>query len=170
MRIRLAALDPFRGYATALATQLPAATRVLDAFHVVRLGNQMLDEVRRRVQQQTLGHRGHKHDPLFEVRRLLRHGAEHLTDRQAAKLGAALAAGDPDGQVTLPGSSPRPCARATAAPTSPTADATPKPYSTPCTPAPSPKPHASAAPCARGGPSCWPTSTPTGPPTAPPRR
>lgn len=100
-RIELAALDPFRGYATALATQLPHATRVLDAFHVVRLGNQMLDEVRRRVQQQTLGHRGHKHDPLFEVRRLLRRGAEHLTDRQAAKLGAALAAGDPDGQVTL---------------------------------------------------------------------
>jgi len=100
-RIELAALDPFRGYATALRTQLPHATRVLDAFHVVRLGNQMVDEVRRRVQQQTLGHRGHAHDPLFEVRRLLRRGAEHLTDRQAARLGAALAAGDPDGETTL---------------------------------------------------------------------
>ncbi len=100
-RIELAALDPFRGYATALRTQLPHATRVLDAFHVVKLGNQMVDEVRRRVQQHSLGHRGHKHDPLFEARRLLRRGAEHLTDRQAARLGAALAAGDPDGEVTL---------------------------------------------------------------------
>jgi transposase len=36
--IRVAALDPFRGYATALRTSLPHATRVLDAFHVTRLG------------------------------------------------------------------------------------------------------------------------------------
>ena len=100
-RIKVAALDPFRGYATALHTQLPHATRVLDCFHVVRLGNQMLDEVRRRVQQQQLGHRGYTDDPLFAVRRLLRRGAEHLTDRQTAKIGAALATGDPDGEVTL---------------------------------------------------------------------
>jgi len=101
IRIVLAALDPFRGYATALSTHLPKATRVLDAFHVVRLGNEVVDEVRRRVQQQTLGHRGHKHDPLFEVRRLLRRGAEHLTDRQAAQIDAALSAGDPNGEVAL---------------------------------------------------------------------
>jgi len=100
-RIELAALDPFRGYATALRTQLPHTTRVLDAFHVVKLGNQVVDEVRRRVQQQTLAHRGHKHDPLFEVRRLLRRGTEHLTDRQAAQIDAALRAGDPNGEVRL---------------------------------------------------------------------
>jgi hypothetical protein len=33
----VAALDPFRSYATALRTTLPHAARVLDAFHVVRL-------------------------------------------------------------------------------------------------------------------------------------
>jgi transposase len=33
--ITVAALDPFRGYATALRTQLPGAVRVLDAFHGV---------------------------------------------------------------------------------------------------------------------------------------
>jgi transposase len=43
--IRVAALDPFRGYATALRTTLPNATRVLDAFHVVRLGFDALDQV-----------------------------------------------------------------------------------------------------------------------------
>lgn len=32
-----ASLDPFRGYATALATHLSGAVRVLDPFHVVRL-------------------------------------------------------------------------------------------------------------------------------------
>lgn len=31
-QVAVAALDPFRGYATALRTHLPAATRVLDAF------------------------------------------------------------------------------------------------------------------------------------------
>ena len=63
--ITVAALDPFRGYATALRTTLPHATRVLDAFHVVRLGLDAVDQVRRRVQHETLGHRGHAGDPLF---------------------------------------------------------------------------------------------------------
>ena len=35
----LAALDPSRGYASALRTHLPAAVRVLDAFHVIKLGS-----------------------------------------------------------------------------------------------------------------------------------
>ncbi len=100
-RISVAALDPFRGYATALHTQLPHATRVLDAFHVVRLANTVVEEVRRRVQHQTLGRRGHKHDPLYTIRRLLLRGREHLTDRQAARLHTALAAGDPNGEVEL---------------------------------------------------------------------
>lgn len=98
-QVRVAALDPFRGYAVALRTELPEATRVLDAFHVVKLANTCVDEVRRRVQQETLHRRGHKHDPLYEVRRLLRRGAEHLTDR--ARLEAALQAGDPDYEVTI---------------------------------------------------------------------
>jgi transposase len=89
------------GYATALHTALPEATRVLDAFHVVQLGNQVLDEVRRRVQQHQLGHRGHRADPLFQVRRLLRRGADTLTDKQRAKLEAALQAGDPGWEVTI---------------------------------------------------------------------
>src|SRR5215212_2075979 len=37
--IGVAALDPFRGYSAALSTGLPHAVRVLDAFHVVRLGS-----------------------------------------------------------------------------------------------------------------------------------
>src|SRR5688572_30179211 len=59
--VEQAALDPFRGYANAIHDGLPEAVAVLDAFHVVRLGTQVVDEVRRRVQQDTLGRRGHKH-------------------------------------------------------------------------------------------------------------
>jgi transposase len=98
-RISVAALDPFRGYATALRTGLPQATLVLDAFHVVRLGLDAVDQVRRRVQQETLGHRGHAGDPLFRIRRLLRRGHEHHSARSWARMLAGLAAGDADQQV-----------------------------------------------------------------------
>ena len=96
-----AALDPFRGYANAVRDGLPDAVAVLDAFHVVRLGTQVVDEVRRRVQQDTLGRRGHKDDPLYKIRGLLRHGAEHLTERQQAKLSHCLDAGDPRDEVNI---------------------------------------------------------------------
>jgi hypothetical protein len=97
--ITVAALDPFRGYATALRTTLPQATRVLDAFHVVRLGLDAVDQVRRRVQHETLGHRGHAGDPLFRIRRLLRRGHDHHSPRSWARLLAGLAVGDLDEQV-----------------------------------------------------------------------
>ncbi len=75
--------------------------QVLDAFHVVKLGTQVLDEVRPRVQQEQLGRRGHRDDPLYKIRGLLRHGAVHLTDRQHARLSAGLVAGDPNAEVEL---------------------------------------------------------------------
>ena len=96
-----ASLDPFRGYANALRDELPDAVAVLDAFHVVKLGTQVVDETRRRVQQDTLGRRGHKDDPLYKIRGLLRRGREHLTDRQIAKLNSCLEAGDPSWEVTV---------------------------------------------------------------------
>jgi transposase len=99
--VEQAALDPFRGYANAVRDELPDAVAVLDAFHVVRLGTQVVDEVRRRVQQDTVGHRGHKDDPLYKIRGLLRHGVEHLTDKQQTKITGCLEAGDPDGEVNL---------------------------------------------------------------------
>jgi transposase len=97
--IQVAALDPFRGYGSALSTGLPHAVRVLDAFHVVRLGLAAVDDVRRRVQQQTYGHRGRADDPLYRIRRVLRRGAEHLTDTGWARLLAGIEAGDEHGQV-----------------------------------------------------------------------
>jgi len=100
-QVTRAALDPFRGYANAIRDELPDAVAVLDAFHVVRLGTQVVDEVRRRVQQDTLGHRGHKDDPLYKIRGLLRHGVEHLTERQQTKITACLEQGDPHGEVNL---------------------------------------------------------------------
>jgi transposase len=88
--------EPFR---TALAAHLPNATAVADAFHVVAVGTRVVDRTRRRVQQETLGHRGHKGDPLYRGRKLLTMAAERLDERGTAKLRGLLAAGDPDGQV-----------------------------------------------------------------------
>jgi len=97
--VTVAALDPFRGYATALSTSLPDAVRVLDAFHVIRLGFAAVDDVRRRVQQETLGHRGRRDDPLYRIRRVLRRSAEHLTETAWERLLAGLDAGDSDEQI-----------------------------------------------------------------------
>ena len=97
--IEVAALDPFRGYATALRTTLPGAVRVLDAFHVTRLGFAAVDEVRRRVQQDTTGHRGRTGDPLYGIRRVLRRGAENLSETAWERLLAGLEAGDVDQQI-----------------------------------------------------------------------
>ena len=100
-RVSTASLDPFRGYATALAVHLPDAARVLDPFHVVRLGLACVDDVRRRVQQQTTGHRGRARDPLYGVRRVLRRRRDRLSIKARGRLEAGLVAGDPHGEVTL---------------------------------------------------------------------
>jgi transposase len=47
--------EPFRA---ALSRQLGHATQVADPFHVVAVGTRAVDQVRRRIQQETLGHRG----------------------------------------------------------------------------------------------------------------
>lgn len=97
--IGVAALDPFGGYKAAIDDELADATAVLDAFHVVKLGTQVVDEVRRRVQQDTLGHRGRKGDPLYGIATILRAGAENLTDKQVARLAAAIEANDAHAEV-----------------------------------------------------------------------
>ena len=90
--VEVATLDPFHGYNNAIDDQLEDAVAVLDAFHVVKLGTQAVDEDRRRVQQEIHGHRGRKNDPLYGIRTILRCGQEKLTDRQRARLDRAIAA------------------------------------------------------------------------------
>jgi transposase len=60
-----------------------------------------LDQCRRRVQQELLGHRGRKGDPLFRARRLLAKAHERLDERGNEKLTGLLEAGDPKGQVRM---------------------------------------------------------------------
>jgi transposase len=94
-------LDPFRGYGHAIRDELEDATAVLDAFHVLKLALRAREEARRRVQHDQLGHRGRKHDPLYQIRNALRAGADRLTARQIERIEAGLNAGDPDFEVTV---------------------------------------------------------------------
>ena len=94
-------LDLSGAYRSAFDTALPAAAQVADPFHVIRLANDAVDETRRRVQNDTLGHRGRKDDPLYRIRRLLLAAHERLGDAADAKLRGLLAAGDPRGEVRL---------------------------------------------------------------------
>jgi transposase len=72
---------------------------VVDRFHAIRLATTVVDQVRRRVQRATLGHRGRKRDPPYRIRKLLLTAAEQLTQQGWGRLRAGLAAGDPDGEV-----------------------------------------------------------------------
>jgi transposase len=83
--VQRVALDPYRGSDNALVGGLDAPEVVLDAFHMVRLGNAVVDEVRRRVQQDTLGHRGRKGDsPLRHPKAVAHRRRAPLRPRQAA--------------------------------------------------------------------------------------
>jgi len=59
------AIDPHRGYANGVAEKLAHATLVIDPFHALRLANVAIDDVRRRDQNDTLGHRGRKGEPAL---------------------------------------------------------------------------------------------------------
>jgi transposase len=99
-QVATVALDPWRGYASALVVPLGHARVVVDHFHAIRLANTVVDQTRQRTQQATLGHRGRKRDPLYRIRKLLLVAAEQLTQQGRVRLRAGLAAGDPSGEVT----------------------------------------------------------------------
>ena len=97
--VQVVALDLTETYRSGLTGHLGHATKVADPFHVSRVANRMVDQVRRRVQQETLGHRGRKHDPLFRIRKLLVKGEERLDPRGREKLLIGLRVGDPNDEL-----------------------------------------------------------------------
>jgi transposase len=90
-RVQVATLDPFHGYKNAIDDELEDAIAVLDRFHVHQLATGAVDEVRRRVQNETLGHRGRKGDPLYGIRNILRAREHNLTDKQMRRFDKAMA-------------------------------------------------------------------------------
>jgi hypothetical protein len=97
--VRYGVLDLSGPYRKTFDDTLPHAIQVADPFHLVRLANEKLDECRRRVQNETLGHRGHEYDPLYGARRLLTKAHERLDEKGEARLVGLLRAGDPHREV-----------------------------------------------------------------------
>ncbi|BBY06919.1 ISL3 family transposase [Mycobacterium noviomagense] len=88
--IEVVAMDGFAGYKTAAAAVVPDAVTVMDPFHVVALAGAKLDLIRQRIQQQTLGRRGHTGDPLYGIRRIARTRTTLLSARQHHSLTGVL--------------------------------------------------------------------------------
>ena len=99
--VSTASLDPFRGYATALATQLPTRSACSTRSTSSSWGLAYVDDVRHRVQQETCGHRHRARDPIYGSRRVLRRRSDRLSAKAHGRLQAGLIAGDPNDEVTL---------------------------------------------------------------------
>lgn len=67
----------------------------------LKLANFVLDETRRRVQNNTFGHRSRKTDPLYRIRKLMTIAPQRLDAEADAKLRGLLEAGDPNGEVRM---------------------------------------------------------------------
>jgi len=92
--VQVVTMDGFAGYATAVDHALPAATKVMDPFHVVHLAAEKLTGCRQRLQRETTGRRGRKDDPLYKHRRSLMTRTNYLTDRQKQRLNLLWATDD----------------------------------------------------------------------------
>lgn len=90
--VKITTMDGFTGYATAAAKHLTNARTVMDPFHVVHLAAGKLDECRRRVQTETVGHRGRKSDPLYGIRRTMLTRRSLVTPKRAERLDEVLTA------------------------------------------------------------------------------
>ena len=171
--IEVVAMDGFTGFKTAAIEELKdEVTVVMDPFHVVRLAGQSLELCRRRVQQQTLGHRGRAGDPLYSARRTLSTGADLLTDKQRQRI-SALFADDAHLQVEATWGVTRPWSAPTVTPIGLAAKPRCKPSSTPWPAAsrlPWSRSERSAGPSSNGQPMSWPISTGRAPATDRPKR
>ena len=97
--VRVVATDLAESYRAGTSPHLDHAVRVADPFHVVRIANRCVDKVRRRVQNETLGHRGRTDDPLYRIRKLLLAGSERLDERGHDRVLLGLRHGDPKDEL-----------------------------------------------------------------------
>ena len=102
-QIRWAVLDLSGAYRAGFDTAAPGTDQVADLFHVVRLGNDALDEVRCRVQNHNPGTPRPQARPAGLARKLLVSASENITDSGRARLRGPLDAGDPTARSATPG-------------------------------------------------------------------
>ena len=92
-------IDPSAPYASGVRTALPHARIAVDHWHLVRLANDMVTEVRQRVARQRHGHRGINADPVWAHRRMLLTAGNRLSTRQLTRLREVLDTDDPTDEI-----------------------------------------------------------------------
>lgn len=97
--VQVVAIDPSAAFRRALREHLPHAAVSVDAFHLVKLANDMVTAVRQRVIRQTKGRRGRLVDPAWVNRRLLLRAGDTLSPPALARLQATLRTDDPTGEL-----------------------------------------------------------------------
>ena len=150
-------------YRAVFDTMLPDAVQIADPFHLVKLANSKLDECRRRVQNETLGHRGRKHDPLYRARRLLTRADERLDDRRARpSCSACSTPATPAARSAPPGTPRKSSGRSTTTPTPTSPSSSSSASATTCRTSPArPRSARSAARCSAGRTRSPPGTRPT---------
>src|SRR5215213_4965480 len=98
-QVELVVIDPSAPYASGIRAALPRARIAVDKWHLVRLANDMVTEVRQRVTREQHGHRGTLEQPAWVHRRMLLTAGDRLSARQLARLRAVLASDDPTGEI-----------------------------------------------------------------------
>jgi transposase len=97
--VEVVAIDPSAAFRRALREQLPAAAVSVDAFHLVKLANDMLTQVRQRVIREQKGRRGRGVDAAWVNRRLLLRAGDTLRPGALARLKATLRSDDPTDEI-----------------------------------------------------------------------
>lgn len=98
--VRYVVIDPAAAYRAAVtAALLPNAELVVDHFHLVKLANDVVTQVRRRVTWDLRNRRGRKLDPEWANRRRLLTGRERLRTYAFARMWNDLVDHDPTGQI-----------------------------------------------------------------------
>jgi transposase len=97
--VQVVAIDPSAAFRKALRMWLPRTAVSIDAFHLVKLGNDMLTEVRQRLTQQVHGRRGRSIDPVWANPRLLLRAGDTLSVRVRKRLSTVFANDDAPGKL-----------------------------------------------------------------------
>ena len=97
--IEFVAIDPSAAYAAAVRAALPDAQLVVDHFHLVKLANDTVTKVRRRVTYDASGHRGRKTNPEWTNRRRLLTARENLSQQRFTQMWNQCMEADDTGQI-----------------------------------------------------------------------
>lgn len=97
--IEVVVIDPSAPYASGVRKALPHAVIAVDKWHLVKLGNQTLTDVRQRVTREQKGRRGRSSDRVWSHRRMFLTAGERLSAKQLQRLQQVLDTDDPTNEI-----------------------------------------------------------------------